>query len=358
MNLKTFKEGVEYISKATNQREKTPVPFVVQVDSQHALSLIAGDERATFVWRTGITLEVERQRFAIPSKMLIQASKALKGAKLTVDLSVSADGLRVTTSSGGSVALPRAFDEPQLFRPFPIAEEPVMSLRDGTLARWSGAISTTSSENEDAVQFDTDGRVSSTDGYIMFDTHGTMSKEIPSPRWVRGTFWNALQHCRDNAELVFSESGLRVQSGPYAAFTGFLGASRVLPDMKQHYYPDGQVPPVYVVVDKKTFISNVKAVASVAGSYGQQIFLSLPLKENVLVIKGIQTNENIVMDYKKRGKGWGTTQCAAKYLVNVLNAIEGKEVIISWNENQKDPIGVRDTAQQHEWFLIAPVLSV
>ena len=115
---------------------------------------------------------------------------------------------------------------------------------------------------------------------------------------------------------------------------------------------------MYVVVDRKMLIGQVKAVASTTKK--EQIFMSLPWKENQLVIKGIQTGANVVMSILRRSKNSaddGTTiECNAKYLTDILSAIEGKNVIISWRENASHPLGIRDAGQQHEWFLLAPVV--
>lgn len=355
MDLRTFKSGIDFIMRATNQRQAEPEPFLVQVGADSGLSLISGDKGATLIWRTGERVDGGRQRFGIPSKMLVQATKALKGSKLSVGLSVTDAGLSVSTSSGGIVNLPRGF-EPEVTPPLVRStSDPSMSLREGTLARWSDALALAFSPIEDSTQFDIDGRVSATDGYIMFDTHGTLDSALPHIKWVKASVWNALRASDSNAKLTFCESGLSVRSGQFEALTNYLAPQRVLPDMKQHYYPDGVTPPVYVVVDKKMLIGQVKAVASTTGAK-QQVFLSLPASEQNLVIKGIQTNVNVVMGIKKKGKGWGTIECNAKYLVDILNAIEGKEVIISWRENVTHPLGIRDTAQQHEWFLLAPVV--
>lgn len=356
MILKDVKNGTDFVLKSTNQREANPAPLLIQVDSSGGLSIVGGDTKGSFIWRTGLVLEsTPRTRFGIPSKMLAHSLKVLKGSKLTLSFHVTDSGLTLRTSSGGSVNLPRV-EEPELMRPFQRSDsDPIMALRKGTLSRWSEALSTAFSPQEDSTQFDIDGRVSSTDGYIMFDTHGTLDRELGQPRWVRASFWNALRASDSDATLTFHESGLRVRSGQFEALTNYLTPQRVLPDMKQYYYPDGVTPPVYVVVDKKMFIGQVKAVASTTGAK-QQVFLSLPASEQNLVIKGIQTGVNVVMAIKKKGKGWGTIECNAKYLVDILNAIEGREIIISWRENATHPLGIRDTAQQHEWFLLAPVV--
>ena len=215
MDLKTFKGGVAYVTKATNQRQSEPEPFLVQVSVDGVISLVSGDTGSAFIWRTGETTDSSRQRFGIPSKMMVQAVKALRGSKLSVGLSVTDKGLIVSTSSGGEITLPRVF-QPVMMNPFPsTSQDPMMSLRKGTLSRWSDAFTVAFGPLEDATQFDIDGRVSATDGYIMFDTHGTLDKALPQPYWVRASFWNALRACRDDATLTFSEGGLLVRSGPY-----------------------------------------------------------------------------------------------------------------------------------------------
>lgn len=353
MQLKDFKSGVEYVVKSTNQRLSEPEPLMVQVAADSSLSLLSGNEREVFIWRTGAVVGSPRRRFGIPSKMLTQATKALKGTKLSVSLSVADDGLIVSTSSGGTIKLPMV-DEPVLLRPWSDTGSPVMSLREGTLARWSDAFTTAFSPTEDSVQFDTDGRVCATDGYIMFDTHGTLDSKLPVQRHVRASFWNALRARETDATLTFSESGLRVRVGEYEALTAFLEGQRVYPNMKEFYFPAGVTPNIYAVVDRKMLIGQVKAVASTTAN--EQVFLSLPASEQSLVIKGIQTGANVVMNIRRKGKGWGTIECSAKYLVGILNAIGGKEVIVSWRENVTHPVGVRDAGQQHEWFLLAPVV--
>lgn len=353
MDLKEFKSGVDFVVKSTNQRLAEPEPLMVQVAADSTLSILSGNEEEVFIWRTGVKVDSPRRRFGIPSKMLNQATKALKGTKLSVSLNVADDGLIVSTSSGGTIKLPEV-DEPVLRRPWSDTNSPAMSLRDGTLSRWSDAFTTAFSPTEDSVQFDIDGRVSATDGYVMFDTHGKLDTELPERKYVRASFWNALRGRESDATLTFSESGLRVRVGEYEALASFLQDQRVYPNMRQFYYPAGVTPSIYAVVDRKMFIGQVKAVASTTAN--DQVFLSLPAGEQSLVIKGIQTGANVVMSIKRKGKGWGTIECNAKYLVGILSAIGGKEAIISWTDNASHPLGVRDTAQQHEWFLLAPVV--
>ena len=355
MDLKEFKAGTEYLAKATNQRQAEPEPFGVQVGADSSLSLFSGNEKEVFIWRTGLKVSAPRQRFGMPSKMMIQSVKALRGTKLSLSFSVMDDGLIVSTSSGGTIRLPKV-DEPVVLRPWSETNSPVMSLRKGTLSRWAEAFTTAFSPTEDNVQFSVDGRVCASDGIIMFDTHGTLKSNLTVNRHVRASFWNALSKLKSDAELVFSESGLRVRSGEFEALTVFLEGQREYPDMKQHYFPDGQTPHLWFVADKKVLISNLKSVASTTKK--EQVFLSLPLRKDQegLVIKGIQSNANIVMGVERRTTNWGTIECSAKYLVDILNAIEGRKVIVSWGENISHPLGIRDVSQQHEWFLLAPVV--
>ena len=98
MDLKTFKAGVEFLARATNQRQADPSPFLVQVGKDGRVSLVAGERSTSYIWRTGFTSEWPSWKFGVSSKLLVQTTKTLKGKDIEIDIHVDDAGMVITTN--------------------------------------------------------------------------------------------------------------------------------------------------------------------------------------------------------------------------------------------------------------------
>jgi hypothetical protein len=354
MDLKTFKQGVEFLARATNQREKEPAPFLVQVGKDGRLSLVAGEGTRAYIWRTDVYQHALGHREGVSSKLLVQTTKTLKGKDLTVDLvfDPNMNQLRVQTSKGGVVKMP-FIDAPDIRPPRQGDGEGYLELPEGRLAELVGAFNAVSDGDlTRGVQFlGKDGKVTlvSTEEHKAFVTY--IDAEIDS-RWSNykwGTttdFWNPLRQIQSAATLTFSQSGLHVRAGEFEAYTGF--SIRPVYDIRETYYPAGQRPPIYVVTDRKVLLGSIKAVTE--DDKSKTIDMSQTAEGGFFLSSGKQ---HVGMP-RAKGKGWGRVGFSPEYMSDILNAMSGREVILAWHEDGTKPIGIKDTTRQGDSFLLAP----
>jgi hypothetical protein len=298
VDLKSFKQGVEYLSRATNQREREPSPFLLQVGKDGLISLVAGNKDGTYLWRTGLAGGSPR-REAISSKLLTQATKTLKG-KLDMGLSVTDDGLKVTTSAGGSVDLAYGPELPTLVRP-PKGEMLSMATlpaeRLDQLARafevadtsgFYGAVSIVPGEGAYS-------RLVSSDRYILFQTFIELDTALPETYSTPSSFWSPLRGARSDATLFILESGLRVRSGQFEAFTGLSDYRPDFVDYKDTYFPEGSQPDTTCVLDRKVLIGSIKALND------EWVFIERT-EGGVVTVNGRTSGQSIGITEKK-GRG-------------------------------------------------------
>jgi DNA polymerase III sliding clamp (beta) subunit (PCNA family) len=269
VDLKTFKSGIEYLARATNQREKQPAPFLMQVGKDGLLSLVAGSEDGVLVWRTGVKVDLPRTQEGIASKLLVQATKQLKG-KITIDLQPDKKALTVQTSAGGSIKLPY-ITEPDLPRPPKGEEWMVFNLPAGRLNEIATGVGACYSDLFNVFQvvpLTDQGTITcmftSTDSYkkyeaLLMPDHGEIEGAHIE---TKASFWNALRGSESNATLTFLESGVRVQSGNFEAYTANLKPHRPYRNMVSQHFPMGKKPEMVVSFDRKTLASTIKSLCT------------------------------------------------------------------------------------------------
>jgi hypothetical protein len=343
VEIKEFKEGIAFLTKLTNQRRTDPEPFMVQVGADGQISLIAGDERGTFIWRTGQRSSSGRLREGVQSKPLAQIAKTLKG-KFTVELSISKNSLEICTSEGGSLSAPFV-EGPSLTRPN--QGERLGSFKIDDVAGLGAKIGAASNPKEGwrKVQIG-DGFLTTTDSKKFFRSYIGQVFHIKETVAHRTTFWDALSGWKTNGEAIVYESGLRIRAGNYEAFTGFVEPDKY-PDMVEAEYPEGSALPNMAVMDRRVLIGSLKAV-------GPNVEISL-FKDKMVNLSDAAKRQ--VGMTAKQGRGSSSIRFSAELMTDILSAMSGKEVIVAWKDARK-PLRIVDAGKQSDVFLLAPVSRI
>lgn len=357
MDLKSFKAGIEYLAKSTNQREKEPTPFLVQVGKDGRLSLVCGNRLETYAWRTGVTVDSPPLKEGVSSKLLVQTTKVLKAKDITVELSVSDTALAITTSIGGVVRLP-FIDPPELFSPRLGGANGAVDFKDGRLAQLVRYFEATGEgQLSRGVRFiaTTDGMdIVSTEDHKMFATVIPSVQANATEEWGSAvSFWKPLRAATSNAAVFFHESGLRVQAGEFEAFTGRSRSWAKVVNLRNTYYPLGVKPDVYTVLDRKVLLGSIKGVTPNDKTGMVEMFRSA--EGNV----GVDSGQQHIGLPAKMGKGWGRVGFSAELMTDILTAMDGKQVIVAWlNSRENPPLAIRDLGNQGDWFLLAQRVKV
>lgn len=354
MDLKTFKAGVEYLAKSTNQRKAEPEPFLMQVGKDGSLSLISGEGRRYYQWKIPVQFRHDNPRKeGIQSKLLVQAMKMLKGNKLTVELFPLNDHLELRTSTGGIVRLPYV-DLPDI-KPTRVAEPlSVVLLDEGRLSGLARAFEATADgAMTRGIHFHPTPfgiTVISTEEHKAYHTRIAATFDDWNQAYHIATdvgFWNPLSKFTSPATLLFYESGLRVRVDGFEAFTPYSTLPEVY-DIRAKYFPDGKPPAIYAVTDRKQLMTAIKGVTP--DDKNGTVDISLAAEGKLFLSAGTQ---HIGLALKKH-KGWGRIGISAEYLSDVLGAMSGKDAILAWTEAASAPIGIKDASLQGDTFIIAP----
>lgn len=339
MELKEFKEGVAFLAKLTNQRKAEPENFMVQVGADTQISLIAGDQRGTYVWRTGMTSDAGRMREGIPSKPLVQATKVLKGSS-TVSLSVTKNGLDVRTSEGGSLTVPFS-DSPDLARLVFGAQ--VTQFNIPSIAGLSAEIEAVTDDKIgwDYVQLSGTGLLATNERKLLSAYLPGMS--LLNPTAHRATFWEPLSGLKTDGEALVFESGIRVLAGRFEASTPNV-AVRNVPDLSKSIYPEGSRPDNLAVMDRKVLIGSLKALGNTVEISHLKTMINLTDSTNQQV--GLSAKQSFGDSSIKFGK---------TFMTDILSALTGKEVIVMWQNDARKPLRITDAGNQAHVFLVAPV---
>lgn len=340
MDLKEFKEGIAFIAKATNQRRAEPEPFMVQVGVDGKISLLSGDERGTYIWRTGFSSELTSRREGIPSKPLVSAMKVLKG-KLSLSLSVQANGLSLLTSAGGKIGIPFSSEAPTLFR---LDKRINMGTMRVTPSQMGSCILAASGPEIgwDYVQVNKHGLIVTNERkFLKVNTSGIGWERSHSHR---ASFWEPLTSLRIDGELSFFESGVQVLAGNFEAYTGILEDRRV-PDIHPYYYPQEGAIENRAVMDRKVLIGSLKSLDSIITMSNTNGMVSL-----------VDNNGAQVGLTAKSTRGSSIIQFGSKMMTEMLSATDGKEVIVDWKDDASKPLMIKDASHQSQLFLLAPVL--
>jgi hypothetical protein len=343
MEIKEFKEGIAFLAKLTNQRKTDPEPFLLQVGLDGLVSLIAGDERGNFVWRTGIKSSNGRMKEGVPSKPLVQMAKTLKG-KFDVSFEVSDRKLMITTSEGGSISVP--FVESPTLAPIRLTNE-LGRFKIDDVAGLGAEIAavTDPSIGWDYVELRC-GHLIATNERKYLDAMLPDYWEL-GPHAHRATFWNALSAAKTDGEAFVFESGMRVVAGKYEGSTGFV-APRKVPDMVAATYEEGAPHENVAVMDRKVLIGSLKAV-------GPNVEITL-FREKMVNLTGAEGRQ--VGMTAKHGRGSSSIRFSADLMTDILSAMAGKEVIVAWKDDARKPLMIRDSGKQGHVFLLAPVSKI
>lgn len=355
MLLKEFKTGIEYLARATNQREKEPDPFVVQVGKDGRVSLVSGNEHGTYVWRTPWQSDMPG-RYPIASKSLVQGAKTLKG-KVELELEVTVTELVVRNSTGGTIAIPFQREMPELIRPPQGEAIGYTIVPEGRIDQLSRAVeAANTSRYYDVTTFipeDRYARFVSTDRYIYFHTFIGVAF-LDRPFGLAAPFWNGLRGATTNGELRFHESGLHVRAGQFEAFTSRLQYEPDIVDYKAKYFPEGEAADVRFLVDRKVILGSIKSVADTKQSIRFEVG-----DEGYLSVTGIETTTSVGIPTSRLLGDKGKVECMAGNIIRVLDAIDSPEVGIGFNnfnnEANARPLIVKPTDRSVDSFLLAPI---
>ncbi len=352
MNLKDFKAGVEFLARATNQRQAEPAPFLVQVGKDGRVSLVAGEGVASYIWRTGFISEWGATKFGISSKLLVQTTKTLKGKDMEIELHVDDAGMVVLTNKKGKVRLP-PIEEPDIRPPKFGAPEARLEFPERRLEELVKAIAATAEGGTSrGVQFMGDYRqlmMVATEEHKAFVTYfhkPDMDEKIREGKWgTTAAFWNPLRDCQSHAALTLFQTGLHIRSGDFEAYSGFS----ILPvyDIRQTYFPEGVRPPIYVVTDRKVLLGSIKSLT------GDERNGTINMEQNSQGFRLFSGKEEVGMP-RAKGKGYGKVGFSPEYMSDILNAMSGKEVILAWHTDANKPIGIKDASRQGDTFILAP----
>jgi hypothetical protein len=341
VEIKEFKEGVAFLAKLTNQRKAEPDPFMVQVDASGKISLLAGSEQSTYIWRTGMTSDVGRMKAGVPSKSLVQLSKTLKG-KFNVSLNVSEKSLLVETSEGGSMSVPFV-EEPMLARPVSRGQSVVIFKIDD-IAGLAASIAATTQPKAAWNDVQIEGNfLSSTDSRKFFRRFIGGGFSLPRMTTHRATFWEPLSAAKTDGEGRIFDEGIWILAGNYEAFTGFVAGANY-PDMVGRVYPEGSALDNIAVMDRKVLIGSLKAI-------GPSVEISVFQK----MINLTDSTDRQVGLTAKQARGSSSIKFSSELMIDILSAMSGKEVIVAWKDDARQPLRIADSAKQSDVFLLAPI---
>lgn len=347
MELKTFKAGIEALSRMTNQREKDPSPFMLQVSRDDGrLSLIAGGPRGVLIWRLDSYYkgDLAINREGIQSRLIVQAAKALRG-KDTIHFKIHKDAFEVFTSPGQGSIMCNFVTQPDLLRPLQGEPEAIVKIPDmGVLTE---SVVAATSFFYDVAQFVPAGdrvRFMATDRYKMYQTYlklesGSLSEMVGS----QAGFWNALRGATNNGDARFYKSGIKVRFGDFEAYSNYS-----MPwtdhDYVDHAFPQGIIPTMAIELNRKTLLVLLK---------GNKATVEFDKPTATASTATLRLGETTVDLNTLRSVGAGSFMVDPAYLYDILGAMTDDNITLAITDNPQFPIGIKGSDPASR-FLISP----
>lgn len=360
MEIKDFKAGIAQLSSFTNQRAKEPEPFILQIgkDDGGSVKLIAADERATIAWHIGWT-DAASGRWGVPSKMLYQAAKVLKG-KGVVDFSYLENDMKVHVDGGGQISLPYG-EMPTIYHKPDKSYDLFLDQIDlGEMAKRLSAVEPTRENYVVATPIDPNQtvtvRLNASNGYVIWETRTMPPNEIVKPIAWRLDAMTALKAVPKDSVLSLGEKTIRIDLGDYTLYSRLLEDSEFIhyPSLKAHHYPEGKKPRVGFEVDRKQLAGAIKAVAPDARKDKDQQFF-MAVTPDTVVLSGIQHQGSVTVPFKK-SYGTGSIALGAIHTLPILNSMDASSILVVFSD-PKTPVGFKAIANPYESFLCAPVFN-